>query len=56
MEFVLEARARQVQILDKKDKDKPEMPQVFVFCKFFGIYLLVLYSVQLNFSRDRIKL
>lgn len=35
MEFVLEARARQVQILDKKDKDKPEMPQVFVFCKFF---------------------
>lgn len=35
MEFVMEARARQVEILEKnKNKDTPEMPQVFVFCKF----------------------
>lgn len=34
MEFVLEARARQVQILEKNNKDTAEMPQVFVFCKF----------------------
>ncbi|XP_060849505.1 uncharacterized protein LOC132928685 isoform X1 [Rhopalosiphum padi] len=32
MEFVLEARSRQVQILEKKNKETPEMPQVFVFC------------------------
>lgn len=37
MEFVLEARARQVQILEKKNKDTPEMPQVFVFCKHFEV-------------------
>lgn len=37
MEFVLEARARQVQILGNKNKDSPEMPQVFVYCKFFRI-------------------
>lgn len=39
MEFVLEARARQVQILEKKNKDTPEMPQVFVYCKFFKFKL-----------------
>ncbi|XP_050543455.1 uncharacterized protein LOC126906731 isoform X2 [Daktulosphaira vitifoliae] len=32
MEFVLEARAKQVHILEKKNKDAPELPQVFVFC------------------------
>lgn len=42
MEFVLEARARQVQILRKKDKDKPEMPQVFVFCEFLRHVLLII--------------
>lgn len=41
MEFVLEARSRQVQILEKKYKDTPEMPQVFVFCKFQTMILLV---------------
>jgi len=40
MEFVLEARSRQVQILEKKNKETPEMPQVFVFCKLLGIILL----------------
>jgi len=40
MEFVLEARSRQVQILENKNKETPEMPQVFVFCKLFGIILL----------------
>jgi len=40
MEFVLEARSRQVQILEKKNKETPEMPQVFVFCKLFEIILL----------------
>lgn len=38
MEFVLEARARQVQILEKKNKETPEMPQVFVFCKLAFLY------------------
>lgn len=43
MEFVLEARARQVQILEKKNKDTPEMPQVFVFCKNFELFLFLSY-------------
>jgi hypothetical protein len=42
MEFVLEARARQVQILEKNNKDKTEMPQVFVFCKFLSIIIFFL--------------
>lgn len=41
MEFVLEARSRQVQILEKKYKDTPEMPQVFVFCKFILMVLFI---------------
>jgi len=42
MEFVLEARARQVQILkndENENKETPEMPQVFIFCKFKIILL-----------------
>lgn len=43
MEFVLEARGRQVQILkndENENKETPEMPQVFIFCKLFRIILL----------------
>lgn len=50
MEFVLEARARQVQILEKKNKDTPEMPQVFVFCKYFELfYILIIFYLLLFF-------
>lgn len=43
MEFVLEARSRQVQILEKKNKETPEMPQVFVFCMLFVIVYKLVY-------------
>lgn len=43
MEFVLEARARQVKILkndESENRETPEMPLVFIFSKFFRINLL----------------
>ncbi|XP_050420616.1 uncharacterized protein LOC126833365 isoform X2 [Adelges cooleyi] len=32
MEFVLEARIKQLEMLEKKPKEAPELPLVFVFC------------------------
>ncbi|XP_060861131.1 uncharacterized protein LOC132938362 isoform X2 [Metopolophium dirhodum] len=48
MEFVLEARSRQVQILEKKNKETPEMPQVFVFCLLDSYRRLMAATDHLN--------